>query len=90
MWRTSYEAYEGAHMEFTTEHLIIGTVENTTVAYLLTGFVLDEVEEGTEIKIYYEDADGYELSMLMLYTGDDGGTLQDRHQLNVIWKKEPS
>lgn len=89
VWGTSYERYAGAYMEFTTEYLILGTVENTTVNYLLAGFVLDEKDARTEIKIYYEDADGYELSMELVYTGDDGGTLIDMHQPSLVWKKEP-
>lgn len=89
VWRTSYEGYAGAHMEFSTEYLIIGTIENTTVNYVLTGFVLTEKENRTEIKIYYEDADGYELSMELAYTIEDGGTLHDMHQREVVWKKEP-
>ena len=89
VWRTSDERYAGAYMEFTTEYLILGTVENTTVNYLLTGFVLDEEDAITEIKIYYEDAYGYELSMEVKYTIEDGGTLSDKHQRNLIWKKEP-
>lgn len=89
VWKTSYEGYAGAHMEFTTEFLIIGTVENTTIHYLLTGFVMEEAEDRTGIKIYYKDAEGNEMSMEMAYTADDGGSLRDMHQLSVVWKKEP-
>lgn len=88
VWRTDYKGYAGAYMEFTTEYFILGTVENTTIHYLLTGFVMDETEESIEIKIYYKNADGYEMSMEMAYTADDGGLLRDMHQLSVVWKKE--
>jgi hypothetical protein len=88
-WRTSDTRYAGAYMQFTTEYLIIGTIENTTVTYLLTGFVLTEAEERTEIKVYYEDVDGYELSMELAYLPQDGGTLVDMHQRSLAWKKEP-
>ena len=76
-------------MEFTTEYFIIGTIENTFVTYGLTGFVLEEEEERTQITFYYMDAERNESSMVMAYTDDDGGTLRDMHQMSVVWKKEP-
>ncbi len=89
VWKTSFEGYAGASMEFTTENFIIGTIENTFVTYGLTGFVLEEEEERTEITFYYMDAERNESSMVMAYSDIDGGTLRDMHQLSVVWKKEP-
>ena len=90
VWTTSDERYRGAYMEFTVEYLRIHTIENTTNAYLLTGFVVEEDEERqrTNIKVYYEDADGNELFMEVAYTEEDGGTLVDLHQRNMVWKKQ--
>jgi hypothetical protein len=87
-WTTTFEGYEGASMEFTAEYFIIGTIENTFVTYGLDGFVIEEVADQTDYKIYYVDAGGNELSMEMIYTGDDGGSLRDKHQLAVVWTKE--
>jgi len=90
VWRTSAEDMENASMQFTDQYLVIGRIDNSYANYALNGFVLDEIDEGTDIKIYYVDSEGYELSMQLLYTADDGGTLIDQHQPALIWKKEPS
>ena len=92
VWTTSYERYAGAAMEFTAEYLILRTVENTVLTYLLTGFMIEEdAEEGrTNITVFYEDAEGNELSMELAYTDEDGGTLVDLHQRNLVWKKGPA
>ena len=88
-WKTSYEGLQRASMEFTTEYFIIGTIENTTNTYALTGFLKEEAEQLIQYKIFYMDANRNELSMELTYTTDDGGTLRDMHQLSVVWKKQP-
>jgi len=88
-WKTSNPDYKDRSLEIGSESLSFYTGRGTQY----TGFI-DHIESDTDkngmfYTIYYV-VDGNKTQMSLYYNSADGGTLQFKNQLNMVWKKESS
>ncbi|HXX57576.1 MAG TPA: hypothetical protein VEI96_06210 [Thermodesulfovibrionales bacterium] len=86
VWKTSAPKYADRYLKFTDSKLIFGVGDGKEVEHAIEKIKVKKEDNQTTYTFHYKDEEGEKWTLVLFYTDDSGGTIQQRYH-NELWRK---